>query len=110
MIIDGKQIADSIIERTKALPKTGKFFGAVLVGDDAASINFLKQKERVAKELGIEFRLYQLPARYHDRCPARGSRPTGRAEDVRRVHRSAAVAGGDQSLLYSERDPEREGR
>jgi len=43
------------------MPKTDKFFGAVLVGDDAASVNFLKQKERVAHELGIEFRLYQLP-------------------------------------------------
>jgi methylenetetrahydrofolate dehydrogenase (NADP+)/methenyltetrahydrofolate cyclohydrolase len=61
MIIDGKTIAESIIERSRAMPKSGNFFGAVLVGDDAASVNFLKQKERVAKELGIEFRLYQLP-------------------------------------------------
>lgn len=61
MIIDGKAIAASIIERSRAMPKIGKFFGAVLVGDDAASVNFLKQKERVAKELGIEFRLHQLP-------------------------------------------------
>jgi methylenetetrahydrofolate dehydrogenase (NADP+)/methenyltetrahydrofolate cyclohydrolase len=61
MIIDGKTIADSIIERLKGLPKPEKFFGAVLVGDDPASLNFLKQKERVAQALGIEFRLYQLP-------------------------------------------------
>ena len=61
MIIDGKAIANDIIERLRALPKSGKFFGAVLVGDDAASLNFLKQKERVARELGIEFRLHQLP-------------------------------------------------
>ena len=61
MIIDGKIIANDIIERLRALPKSGKFFGAVLVGDDHASINFLKQKEKVARELGIEFRLYQLP-------------------------------------------------
>jgi methylenetetrahydrofolate dehydrogenase (NADP+)/methenyltetrahydrofolate cyclohydrolase len=61
MIIDGKAIATDIIERLGALPKPGKFFGAALVGDDPASLNFLKQKERVARELGIEFRLYQLP-------------------------------------------------
>lgn len=62
MIIDGKTIANDIIERLKSHPKPDKFFGAVLVGDDPASVNFLKQKEKIAKELGIEFRLYQLPA------------------------------------------------
>lgn len=61
MIIDGKTIATDIIERLRALPKPEKFFGAALVGDDPASLNFLKQKERVAHELGIEFRLHQLP-------------------------------------------------
>jgi methylenetetrahydrofolate dehydrogenase (NADP+) / methenyltetrahydrofolate cyclohydrolase len=61
MIIDGKTIADDIIARLRALPKPEKFFGAALVGDDPASLNFLKQKERVARELGIEFRLHQLP-------------------------------------------------
>lgn len=61
MIIDGKTIANDIIERLRAQPKTDKFFGAALVGDDLASLNFLKQKERVARELGIEFRLHQLP-------------------------------------------------
>jgi methylenetetrahydrofolate dehydrogenase (NADP+)/methenyltetrahydrofolate cyclohydrolase len=62
MIIDGKIIASDIIERLRAQPKPDKFFGAALVGIDPASVNFLKQKEKVAKELGIEFRLYQLPA------------------------------------------------
>ena len=61
MIIDGKTIADSIIERLRAQPKPEKFFGAALVGDDPASLNFLKQKERVAHTFGIEFRLHQLP-------------------------------------------------
>ncbi|HVM76571.1 MAG TPA: bifunctional 5,10-methylenetetrahydrofolate dehydrogenase/5,10-methenyltetrahydrofolate cyclohydrolase [Candidatus Paceibacterota bacterium] len=61
MIIDGKKIAQEIISRLKALPKFEKFFGAVVVGDDPASLNFLKQKEKVAHELGIEFRLYHLP-------------------------------------------------
>jgi methylenetetrahydrofolate dehydrogenase (NADP+)/methenyltetrahydrofolate cyclohydrolase len=61
MVIDGTGIAKNIIERLKKAPKSGKFFGAVLVGDDPASVNFLKQKEKIARELGIEFRLYQLP-------------------------------------------------
>ena len=60
MVIDGKIIANQIVERLRTLPKSGKFFGAALVGDDPASLNFLKQKERVAHELGIEFRLHQL--------------------------------------------------
>jgi methylenetetrahydrofolate dehydrogenase (NADP+)/methenyltetrahydrofolate cyclohydrolase len=61
MIIDGKIIANEIVSRLRLLPKPAKFFGAALVGDDPASLNFLKQKERVAHELGIEFRLHQLP-------------------------------------------------
>ncbi len=61
MIIDGKDIAQKITERLKSLPRPEKFFGAVLVGDNPASVNFLKQKERIAKDLGIEFRLYRLP-------------------------------------------------
>jgi methylenetetrahydrofolate dehydrogenase (NADP+)/methenyltetrahydrofolate cyclohydrolase len=61
MVIDGKIIAGEITARLKALPKTGKFLGAALVGNDPASLNFLKQKERVAHELGVEFRQYQLP-------------------------------------------------
>jgi methylenetetrahydrofolate dehydrogenase (NADP+)/methenyltetrahydrofolate cyclohydrolase len=61
MVIDGRAIADEIIARLKTFPKPGKFLGAVLVGDDPASLNFLKQKERVAQSLGVEFRQYRLP-------------------------------------------------
>ncbi len=61
MVIDGKSIAGGITERLNKLPKPKKFFGAVLVGDDLASVNFLKQKEKAAESLGIEFRLYKLP-------------------------------------------------
>ena len=66
MTIDGKKIASEILGRLKAEPfdklGAGKFFGAVLVGEDPASLNFLKQKEKAGAELGIEFRLYRLPA------------------------------------------------
>jgi methylenetetrahydrofolate dehydrogenase (NADP+)/methenyltetrahydrofolate cyclohydrolase len=61
MVIDGKEMAGEILARLRAEARPFGFFGAALAGDDPASLNFLKQKERVAKELGIEFRLYQLP-------------------------------------------------
>src|SRR3989344_8230091 len=72
MVLEGKTIAAKLIAELKpkiaALndPSTGlraspRFFGAALVGDNAASRNFLKQKEKVARELGIDYRLYELP-------------------------------------------------
>lgn len=61
-MIDGKEIAKEIIDELKRRPKIDKFFGAVLVGEDPASLNFLSQKEKVGAELGVEFRLYKLPA------------------------------------------------
>ena len=62
MIINGKQLSEEIIdqlkqERTK-IPKKIRL-AAVLVGDNPASLSFIKQKEKVAKELNIDFRLYQ---------------------------------------------------
>lgn len=64
MAIDGKLIAEKLIEELKTKPGDwrGKFLGAMLVGEDPASVNFLKQKERVAQELGISFRLYKAQA------------------------------------------------
>lgn len=62
MVIDGKKIANEILERLRPAPKPDKFFGAVLVGNDPASLNFLKQKEKIARELGVEFHLYELPS------------------------------------------------
>lgn len=65
MTIDGKQVAAKLVASLKpniiAL-KEPRFFGAALVGDNAASRNFLKQKEKVAQELRIDFRLYELSA------------------------------------------------
>ncbi|MFH1193244.1 MAG: bifunctional 5,10-methylenetetrahydrofolate dehydrogenase/5,10-methenyltetrahydrofolate cyclohydrolase [Candidatus Jorgensenbacteria bacterium] len=62
MIIDGKKIAEEVLAELKELPKPDKFLSAVLVGEDAASVSFLKQKEKVAKELGVNLRLYKFPA------------------------------------------------
>ena len=63
MIIDGRKIAAEIITDLQAkftAQKVKKFMGAALVGPNPASENFLKQKAKVAAELGIEFRLYKL--------------------------------------------------
>lgn len=62
MIIDGKKIAAEIVVELKKRPKPEKFFAAVLVGENSESVSFLKQKEKVAKELGVDFRLYSFPA------------------------------------------------
>ncbi len=59
--ISGNEIAKKIIERLKSQPKPEKFLAAILVGENPASVNFLKQKEKVAKELGINFRIYRFP-------------------------------------------------
>lgn len=61
MEIDGKAIAQKIIDELKQKPKIKKFLAAFLVGNDPASISFLKQKEKIAGELGIDFRLYKHP-------------------------------------------------
>jgi methylenetetrahydrofolate dehydrogenase (NADP+)/methenyltetrahydrofolate cyclohydrolase len=60
-IIDGKAIAGEVLNKLKAQPKPKKFLGAVLVGDDKSSVSFLRQKEKTAQELGVDFRLYQFP-------------------------------------------------
>jgi len=61
-IVDGKKIAEGILKRLGAKPAPKKFLAAVLVGDDAGSISFLKQKEKAAEELGVDFRLYEFPS------------------------------------------------
>src|SRR3989344_4072295 len=52
--ISGLEIAGGIIERLKSETTPKKILAAVLVGKNPASISFLKQKERTAKELGVD--------------------------------------------------------
>lgn len=59
--ISGHEIAQKIIDDLKSQPKPKKIFAAILVGENPVSISFLKQKERVAKELGVDFRIYRFP-------------------------------------------------
>lgn len=64
IIIDGKKLAGEILEELKKesalIPKKIRL-AAVLVGGDSASLSFLKQKEKTARKIGLDFRLYQYP-------------------------------------------------
>jgi len=67
--ISGVEIAQKIIDELKTKPKPEKILAAVLVdstssprvGKNPASISFLNQKEKIAKELGVDFRIYKFP-------------------------------------------------
>jgi len=62
MVIDGKKLAQEIIEELKKeREKIAKKIrlAVVMVGDNSASLSYIKQKERVAKEIGIDTRIYQ---------------------------------------------------
>ncbi|MFH1759337.1 MAG: bifunctional 5,10-methylenetetrahydrofolate dehydrogenase/5,10-methenyltetrahydrofolate cyclohydrolase [Patescibacteria group bacterium] len=58
--VDGRKIAQGIVEGLKKQPKPNKSLVVVLVGDDPASLSFIKQKQRVAEELGVDFKVYEL--------------------------------------------------
>lgn len=60
MKIDGKLIAKEIIAGLKERGAPTQILAAVLIGDDPQSESFLKQKEKTAKELGVDFRIYKL--------------------------------------------------
>jgi len=56
-----KEIAQKIIDGLKLKPAPKKILAAVLVEENSASVSFLRQKEKAAKELGIDFRVYEFP-------------------------------------------------
>ncbi len=60
MVIDGKKIADSILTRLKENPIPQRFLAGILVGNDPATGSFIRQKELVAKELKVDFRIKKL--------------------------------------------------
>ncbi|MEK7147142.1 MAG: bifunctional 5,10-methylenetetrahydrofolate dehydrogenase/5,10-methenyltetrahydrofolate cyclohydrolase [Patescibacteria group bacterium] len=59
-IIDGKKIKEEIIARLKNQPRPGKRLAAILFGNDRLSEIFIKEKEKAAKELGVDFKIYQF--------------------------------------------------
>jgi len=62
MIINGKELAQEIIkelkEERKKISKKIRL-AIVLVGNNPASLSFIKQKEKIAKEIKIDTRIYQ---------------------------------------------------
>ena len=58
--VDGRKISERIVTELKQKPRPGKKLVAVWVGDDPASESFLKQKEKIARELRVSFELIQL--------------------------------------------------
>jgi len=62
MTIDGKKISNEILAKLKLQPVPNKIFAAILVGSNQTAESFLKQKEKIAKELGVDFRIYKFPA------------------------------------------------
>ena len=61
MVMNGKKIAEGILENLKKSEKLKGFLAVFFVGEDKASESFVKQKENIAKELGVDFRLYKFP-------------------------------------------------
>src|SRR3989344_3781241 len=61
-IIDGQQIANGILARLKEKPAPKKFFAGILIGDDPASASFQAIKEKTARNLGVDYRIYKLDA------------------------------------------------
>jgi len=59
-IIDGKAIAQKIIDKLKSQKTPEKILAVIQVGENPVSASFIKQKEKVAKELGVDFRLYEF--------------------------------------------------
>lgn len=62
MLIDGKKIAAETITELKARKRNlgGKKVIGILVGDNAASLSFLRQKQQAASELGAQFEVVQV--------------------------------------------------
>jgi GxxExxY protein len=60
LVIDGRKIAQEIIDELKKLPKPQKTLAAIFVGTNAASESFLKQKAKIAGELDVKFQLYRF--------------------------------------------------
>lgn len=64
MILYGKPVTQKIYEDMKkeiALEKLKPFLAVILVGENQASLTYIRAKEKIAKNLGIGFRLYQFP-------------------------------------------------
>ena len=62
MIVDGKKLAKEILTRLKEKRKNYQKLNiaAFLIGKDEEKLSFLKIKQKFAKDLNIEFRIYEI--------------------------------------------------
>lgn len=60
MLIDGNEIAKKILKELGRQLSPEQELAAILVGDDAASLSFLRKKQDAAQSLGVKFKLYQF--------------------------------------------------
>ena len=58
--ISGTEIAREILAKLKTEKAPEKILAAILVGGDLSSANFIAQKEKLAEELGVDFRVYKF--------------------------------------------------
>jgi len=58
--ISGKEVSEVLISKLKNLKTPQKILAAVLIGNDPTSLSFLRYKEKTAKNLGVDFRLYKF--------------------------------------------------
>jgi len=66
--INGKEIAQKIIDELKALPVPNKKLVVVLADDNQASLSFVKAKQRVADELGVKFEINRSIEKVEEIC------------------------------------------
>jgi 5,10-methylene-tetrahydrofolate dehydrogenase/Methenyl tetrahydrofolate cyclohydrolase len=60
MLLDCRPLQESILSRLKTLPQPRAGLCAVLIGNDPASVSFIKQKEKVARDLHIQFSILYI--------------------------------------------------
>jgi methylenetetrahydrofolate dehydrogenase (NADP+)/methenyltetrahydrofolate cyclohydrolase len=62
MNVDGKKIKDKVLEELKSEVGSRELrLVGILVGDHPGSKKFMELKEKAAKEIGVDFRLYEFP-------------------------------------------------
>lgn len=59
-VIDGRKIKKEISSRLKNQPRPEKRLAAILFGNDPLSEIFIKEKEKAAQELGVDFKIYKF--------------------------------------------------
>ena len=64
-LIDGKRISQTIVEelteKVASLPDRKPCIAFIRVGEDPASVSYVRSKNRTAEKIGIEPRLYEFP-------------------------------------------------